>query len=389
MGLSYGRQWLDDDDIKAVEETLRSDFLTTGPRVAEFEQRLCARTGAKYAVVVSSGTAALHLACMAAGLGSGDEGVTSSISFLASAGCMALTGADVRFADIEPATYNIDAEQLAAAVSDKTKVVIPVHFAGLPADMERIAADAKSRGIVVIEDACHALGAEYKGTRIGDCAYSAMAAFSFHPVKNITTGEGGAVTTNSAELCERLRLLRNHGMTKSADDFTNAELAFTAGEQNPWYYEVHEVGPNYRLTDVQCALGISQLGKLDRFLDRRREIVAAYADAFREIPWLAAQSGCEGRSSAHHLYVVQIDFARLGKSRLEVMKELRGRGVGTQVHYIPLHLQPYYAKRGGCKRGDFPTAESYYERCLSLPLYPAMADADVKTVITAIRELEP
>lgn len=378
--LSYGKQWIEQDDIDAVVETLKSDYMTQGPKVSEFEEALCRETGAKYAVAVANGTAALHLAVLALELEAGSEGITSPNTFTASSNCMAYCGVRPRFADISPKTYCVTPETLSEKISDKTRLLIPVHFAGQAADMVGISELAKEKGLRVIEDAAHAIGSTYAdGSPVGICKYSDMTIFSFHPVKVLTTAEGGAVTTNDDALYEKLCLLRTHGITKNPD--------VMAQNPGPWYYEMIDLGFNYRITDLQCALGITQLSKLGRFKDRRREIVAAYNEAFAETEWLTTPFEREGLSSAFHLYVLLIDFQKIGKSRAEVMAELREKKIGTQVHYIPVHLQPYYQKTYGTRPGDFPIAEDYYEHCLSIPLYPKMSDEDVSRVISAVKAL--
>jgi UDP-4-amino-4,6-dideoxy-N-acetyl-beta-L-altrosamine transaminase len=396
--LPYGRQDVDGRDVAAVAGALRSDWLTTGPRVEAFETALAKYCGAKHAVAVANGTAALHVAMLAAGLKPGDRALTSANTFLASANCAEFAGATADFADIDPRTYNVTAGTLRAAWKDDVRAVVPVDFAGQPCDMPAIAALARERGAVVIEDASHAIGGRFEHGgqwhKVGGHAWADMTTFSFHPVKTITTGEGGAILTRNDRLAERCRLFRNHGMVKTAGtDGTGAkpdEQQWNS-EKGPWFYEMAELGFNYRITDLQCALGLSQLKKLGRFVRRRAEIVAAYNAAFAslagvQIPQVSSLGTCPPRV-AWHLYVLQMDFAGLGQTRTQVMQRLRDQGVGTQVHYIPVHLQPYYRRRHGYGPGKCPVAEAYYERCLSLPLYPAMTDKDVEHVIRVVRKL--
>lgn len=378
--LGYGFQWIDESDVAAVVEALRSDFLTQGPGVAKFEQELCRMTGAKFCVALSNATAALHLAVAALELGSDTEGITSPNTFLASSNCMVYNNVRPMFADIDAVSYNINPAEIERKLTNKTKVLIPVHFAGLPCDMKKIYEIAVGHGLKVIEDAAHAIGSHYEdGSPVGCCKWSDMTVFSFHPVKTITTGEGGAITTNDEELYRRLLMLRSHGTTKDSELLTQ--------NPGPWYYEMQMLGFNYRMTDIQAALGYSQLQKLSSFKGRRREIVARYNDAFRSLRHVTTPVEPEGTSSCFHLYVAQIDFVALGKGRSQVMKELQEKGVGTQVHYIPVHTQPYYQKNFGYAYGDYPVAERYYERTLSLPLYPLMSDAEVDLVISAVMEV--
>lgn len=378
--LPYGTQWIDADDVRAVKDVLRSAFLTQGPKVAEFEDALRERTGAKYAVAVANGTAALHLAVAALRIPRGKTGITSPITFAASANCFIYSGLRPSFADIDPRTFNLDPAELKKRIGRNTALVIPVHFAGQPADMKAIHRIARKHTCRVIEDATHAIGSRYDdGTPVGNCAHSDMTVFSFHPVKTITTGEGGAITTNDDELHQRLMTLRTHGITK--------EAALLSQNPGPWYYEIHDLGFNYRLTDIQAALGISQLKKLEAFIARRREIVARYNEAFAGEACLTIPYERCGVFSAFHLYVLQIDFAKIGKSRRDVMEALRRRNIGTQVHYIPVPQHPYYAKRYRFRIGEFPKAEAYYERALSLPLFPRMSDADVDYVAKSMKEV--
>lgn len=378
--LPYGRQWINQDDIDAVDAILRGDYLTQGPALVQFEQALCDYTGAKYCVVVANGTAALHIAVAALQLPPGSAGITSPITFTASATSMVYSGLVPVFADIDAETYCISPERLAAQITKETRLITPVHFTGRTCDMPAIAEIAKRHSLRVIEDAAHAIGSDYpQGGKVGCCKYSDMTIFSFHPVKTITTGEGGAVMTNDPILYERLLLLRSHGITKDP-----AHLHQCPG---PWYYEMQSLGFNYRLTDIQAALGISQMKRLDAFKQRRLEIIRAYQKAFDKLPWLQTPCGKDQDAFCYHLYVAQIDFEAIGKTRQEVMAQLKAQGVLTQVHYIPVHTQPFYQAQCGTRQGDFPKAEAYYERALSLPLYPAMTDADVRHVISCVENL--
>lgn len=387
--IPYGRHWIDELDIEEVVRVLKSDWITQGPKVKEFEEALAGYCEVKYAVAVSSGTAALHLACLAAGINEGDEVITTPITFVASANCVIYCGGIPIFADIEKDTYNIDPAEIKKRITLKTRAIIPVHFGGLPCNMEEIKKIADMHDLIIIEDACHALGAAYKANgewvKVGSCGHSDMTVFSFHPVKHITTGEGGAILTNSSKLYEKLLLLRNHGITKSSEKFTDKYLGFSLNSTpNPWYYEMQELGFNYRITDILCALGLSQLGKLDSFITRRREIAHIYNEAFRDIECIKTPEETKTRKSAYHLYVLQIDFEKLGKSRSSIMNELTKRGIGTQVHYIPVHLQPYYRNKFSYKNGDYPVAEEYYSKALSFPIFPSMTDMDVKKIIDSI-----
>jgi len=378
--IGYGHQYIDDADIEAVVSVLKSDFLTQGPFVTKFEQEICKITGAKYCVSVSNATAGLHIAVAALGLGYDAEGITTPNTFLASSNSMVYNHVKPVFADINPVSYNIDPADVEKHVTEKTKLLIPVHFAGLPCEMDKISAIAQKHNLRIIEDAAHAIGSQYAdGSYVGNCKYSDMTVFSFHPVKTITTGEGGAVTTNDEALCQKLLMLRSHGTTKNENLLTK--------NPGPWYYEMQALGFNYRMTDMQAALGYSQLQKLDFFKKRRREIVAAYNKAFAGMQHLKTPVEPENVSSCFHLYAVQIDFSALGKSRTRVMQELRNKGIGTQVHYIPVHTQPFYKNTFGYKDGDYPVAEKYYEQELSLPLYPGMSDEDVENVIKAVKEI--
>ena len=391
--LPYGRHCIDDDDIAAVEAVLRGPYLTTGPAVAAFERALADAVNAPGAVVCSSGTAALHLAAMSIGLGPGDAAVVPAMTFLATANAVRLTGAEAVFADVDPDTGLMGADHMEAALEAagdlRVRAVFPVHFAGQPAPMEEIAGLAQAHGLAIVEDACHALGSTWEtgggaAARVGQAEHGGLAAFSFHPVKTIAMGEGGALTSRDKALLERARTLRNHGMTREPTAFTEHALAFDAdGAANPWHYEMPTPGLNYRASDIHCALGLSQLRKLERFVARRRALAAAYdariAALAPQVRPLTRRSGC---APAWHLYVVLIDFAAAGTSRRRVMEALDADGIGSQVHYIPVHRQPYYRQRYGAP--PLPGAMAYFERCLSLPLFPAMADGDVDRVVDAL-----
>jgi len=386
--LGYGRQSIDDTDVDAVVSVLRSDFLTQGPAVERFEAALAERVDARHAVAVSSGTAGLHIACLAAGLVPGDRGLTAAITFAASANCLLYAGADAGFVDIEPDTLNMAPAALGKtlASSPQIKAIIPVHLAGLAHASAEIRTLAKGR--IVIEDAAHAIGGGYAcGKPVGCGAYADMCVFSFHPVKTITTGEGGAIVTNDDELARRLRALRSHGIERDATRFVGNDMR-EDGRVKPWLYEQQMLGFNYRMTDIQAALGLSQLGKLDRFLTRRRTIARRYDEAFGKLPHvqLPQSSPADRTRSGHHLYIALFDFAAMGTTRSVFMNRLRERGVGTQVHYIPVYRQPLYVKRYGLSPAAFPAAESYYSRCLSLPFYPGLTDEDVEHVVATVTD---
>jgi perosamine synthetase len=388
--LPYGRQHITEEDILHVCDVLRSDHLTTGPAIGAFESAFADYVGAQHAVAVCNGTAALHLALLVAGIGPGDRVFTSPNTFLASANCAAYVGATPDFVDIDPVTYNLSPQSLAANWRTDTKAVIPVHYAGGPADMESIAEIARANGAGVIEDACHAVGGsvECDGRlkKIGGHRWADISTFSFHAVKAMTSGEGGMLVTDNEDYAMQARLLRTHGMIRDLDQTVGLELD-EADERGPWYYEMHRLGFNFRITDIQCALGLSQLSRLDQAIARRREIVAAYNEAFEDCEWITtprlANENLRDRTS-WHLYTVQIDFQGLGHSRSELMAELKSLGVGTQVLYIPVHLQPWYRQSYGYGPGKCPQAESYYQRALSLPLFPAMTDDDVRLVVESV-----
>lgn len=392
--IPYGKQSIDSDDIAAVVEVLTSDFLTCGPRVDEFERLFAEHVGAKHAIAVCNATAALHLALLVAEVGVGDRVITSANTFLSSANCAAFVGATPDFCDIDPASYCMSADALRSSWSDDVKAVIPVAYAGLSADMKEIAGIAREGGAVVIEDASHGTGGGFfqdgRAWKQGGHPWADMTVFSFHPVKTLTTGEGGMMVTDSDHYAERARLLRTHGMTREVADFSGLGSSedFLA-EKGPWYYEMQKLGHNFRITDIQCALGISQLKKLDRFVSRRRVIVAKYNASLCNLDWLQTPAVREEDREhvSWHLYTLQIDFKKLGKSRTQVMEELRESGVGSQVLYIPVYLQPWYRETYGYSVGKCKNAESYYEKTLSLPLYPSMSDTDVDAVIKAVLKL--
>jgi len=386
--IPYGRHHLDQSDIQAVVEVLEGGLLTQGPAVEAFEQAIAEYTGARYAVAVSNGTAALHIAALAAGVEPGKSLITSPITFVASANCALYAGGSPGFADIDPGTVNMSSDSLSEAIAanPNTVAVVPVHFAGLPCDMPAIQKVADDAGAVVIEDASHALGATYPdGKRVGSCAHSIMTVFSFHPVKAIAAGEGGMVTTNDEQVYRRLLRLRSHGINKLDDSFQMPEQSGKNGEKYPWYYEMQELGFNYRITDIQCALALSQLQKLDQFVARRRELVNVYDEVFSGMMLCRAAQG-EGRGeSAHHLYVLRIDFAAIELTREQLMLELKSRNIGSQVHYIPVPMQPYY-QRLGFKPEDYVNAQQYYREALSIPLYYDLTDEQQQYVVSGLQE---
>jgi UDP-4-amino-4,6-dideoxy-N-acetyl-beta-L-altrosamine transaminase len=385
--LPYGRQTIEDDDVAAVVNALRGDFLTTGPLVDAFERKFCEETGACNAVACNSGTAALHLAVLASGVGPGDAAIVPSVTFLATANAVRFAGAEVVFADVDRDSGLMTVETLqaamavAAARNQRVKVALPVHLNGQICDMAALKSMADQHSFELIEDACHALGV----SDIGAAPYSRAVCFSTHPVKAITTGEGGVVTTLDRDVADHMRSLRNHAMMKSPDAFTRRDLAFDGTSANPWYYEMVELGWNYRLPDILCALGISQLGKLERFWRRRVEIAALYDRLLAPFAPILRPAAHGEAPHGWHLYPVLIDFAALGTTRQSFTKALREQGIGTQVHYIPVHEQPYYRERyGACSLAG---ADAYYARCLSIPIFPAMADSDVHRVAEALAKL--
>lgn len=375
--LPYGRQWLDEDDIRDVVDVLKSDYLTTGPKIAEFEQAFARYVGVKYAVAIANGTAALHAACFAAGIKEGDEVITTPITFAASANSVLYCGGKPVFADINLLTYNIDPNEIRKKITSQTKAIIPVHFTGQPCDMEEISNIAKDYKLTVIEDAAHAVGADYQSKFIG--SISDMTTFSFHPVKHITTGEGGMITTNNEQLYKKLLLFRSHGITRDRG-------LMLEEYQGPWYYEQLELGYNYRMTDIQAALGLSQLRKADKFLQRRREIACMYTEAFKEeanliIPF--EQVGCH---SSWHLYIIRLNLEYLRCSRRDFVEYLQQEKIGVNIHYIPVYKHPYYQKNG-YRDVLCPNSEQFYKTIVSLPIFPKMTNQDVQDVILSVKNI--
>lgn len=369
--ISYGRQFIDEDDIQAVVDTLRSPNLTQGPKIAEFERAIANYVGAKYAVAFCNGTAALHGACFAAGIGEGDEVITTPITFAASANCVRYVGGTVVFADIDAETYNISPSEIERNITSKTKAIIPVDFTGQPADMDAINKIAMKHNLVVIEDGAHSLGAMYKGRKVGTLAD--MTIFSFHPVKPITTAEGGIIVTDHEEYYQRLLRFRSHGIEKTPYSL----------EQGDWYYEMTDLGYNYRMTDLQAALGISQLKKIDSFIKRRREIVEMYNEAFLDSSKITVPKQLDGAESGWHLYMIQLDETI---NRKEVFVNMREQNIGVHVHYIPVYWHPYYQQLG-YEKGLCPVAEKWYEQALTLPIHPSLSGAEVEYIINMILTL--
>lgn len=374
--LPYGGQTVDQDDIDAVVEVLKSDYLTTGPRVDEFEQAFADAVGAEEGVAVSNGTAALHAAVYAAGIGPGDEVIVTPMTFAASANCVVYQGGAPVFADVLPDTLLIDPAQVETRVTSNTRAIIAVDYTGQPCDYDALKAIADQKDLVLIADACHAPGATYKERPVGSLAD--LSIFSFHPVKHITTGEGGMITTDNPELAQRMRIFRNHGITA---DYHQRE------EQGSWFYEMVDLGYNYRLSDLQCALGVTQLNKLSGWIKRRREIAECYDEAFAKLEAVGPLSTRKGVSHAYHLYVVQLDLEQLRVDRAQIFAALLAEGIGVNVHYIPVHLHPFYRKRFDTGPGLCPVAEAAYERLITLPMFPGMDDEDVKDVIIAARKV--
>lgn len=375
--IPYGRQYLDEADIRAVVEVLRSDWLTTGPKVSEFEEGVAAFVDARFGVAVSSGTAALHCAMFALGIGPGDEVIVPPMTFAATANCVAFQGGTPVFADVEPETLLIDPDKVAEKITSRTRAIIAVDYAGHPCNYDRLRKIADKHGLALVDDGCHALGAQYKGKKVGSLAE--MTVFSFHPVKHITTGEGGLIATNHPEYVQRLKLFRNHGI---ASDFRQRE------KLGSWFYEMTDLGYNYRLTDIQCALGISQLKKLPAWLLRRQAIALRYDQALANCPGIRPLAVHLEVSHAYHLYVIRVDREKLGQDRGAVFKALRAHGIGVNVHYIPVHLHPFYQREFHTGSGLCPLAEQAYAEIISLPMFPSLTEAEQDQVIAALQGLQ-
>lgn len=375
----YGHQCVETDDIQAVVDVLKSDYLTCGPYVEKVERALEAYTGAKHAVAVSNGTAALHCACIAAGIGPGDEVITTPLTFAASANCALYCGADVVFADIDPDTYNIDPASIELKITERTKAVVAVDFTGQAVKVKEIRAICDKYHLTFIEDAAHSIGTKYDGKMVGSLAD--MTCFSFHPVKTITAGEGGAILTNDDELYRKLVLAHTHGITH------DEAMMESAPHEGPWYYEEISLGYNYRITDFQSALLLSQLGKIDRFIARRKEIVSKYNEAFEKLPGIIVQKEISESDTCRHLYIIRLELAHLNCTRREFFDAMSAEGVQCQIHYVPVYWFPHY-QRLGHKKGECPNAEEVYKGIMSLPLYPAMTDKDVEDVIKAVNKVE-
>ena len=370
--IPYGKQTIEQDDIQAVVDVLKSDFLTTGPKIAEFEQTVADYVGAKYAIAISNGTSALHAACFAAGIGPGDEVITTPLTFAASANCVLYCGGTPVFADVDPKTYNIDPEDIRRKITDRTKAIIAVHLAGQPCDMDAIHSIAREHGLIVIEDGAHALGSVYKGKKVG--SMSDMTTFSFHPVKPITTGEGGMIVTDNEDFYKKMVLFRSHGITRDDSIMTRND--------GPWFYQQFDLGYNYRITDIQCALGCSQMKKLDRFLARRKEIVARYNEAFADCDNIITPYQLSDTESGWHLYMVQVKNC----DRRQVFEAMREKGIGVNVHYIPVYMHPYYQEHG-YETVHCANAEEIYSHIISLPLYPGLTSEQQDYVIDTLKSL--
>ncbi|MCY9032983.1 UDP-4-amino-4,6-dideoxy-N-acetyl-beta-L-altrosamine transaminase [Bacillus inaquosorum] len=374
--LPYGRQWLDEEDIQSVVDVLRGDYLTTGPTIDLFEQKVAEYAGSSYAVAFSSGTAALHAACFAAGISQGDEVITTPITFAASANCILYMGAKPVFADIDPLTYNIDPDSIEKLITPKTKAIIPVDFTGQPVNHDRIQKIAKANNLIVIEDAAHALGASYKGEKIG--SISDMTMFSFHPVKHITTGEGGMITTNNKTYYEKLLQFRSHGITRDPKKLTQ--------DHGSWYYEMHFLGFNYRMTDIQASLGISQLKKVDDFIETRNHLARIYNEKLKTISHIHLPSQDAASTSSWHLYIINLKLDQLKGNRDDIFNAMQQENIGVNVHYIPVYLHPYY-QRLGYQVGLCPNAENFYKGIITLPLFQSMNEKDADDVIKALKKV--
>lgn len=374
----YGRQWIGEDDIEAVANTLRSDFITCGPKVEEMESKLCQLTGAKYAVSCTNGTSALHLACLAAGVKEGDEVITTPLTFMASANCARYCGATVVFADINPDTYNIDPKSIREKITDKTKAIVAVDFTGQVVEAKEIREICDEFNLIFIEDAAHSIGSKYDGKPVGSLAD--LTCFSFHPVKTVTGGEGGAVTTNNEEYAHCMRLMRSHAMEH------DPEKMLEGPHEGIWYYEQQALGYNFRMTDFQAALICSQMNKLDKFATRRKEIVKKYNEAFNDLDGIIVQKEIPESDTCRHLYIIQLDFDKLSCTRREFFDAMSAENVQCQVHYVPVYWFPYY-KSLGYKEGICPNAEKVYKGIMSIPLYPKLSDEDVESVIQAVKKL--
>lgn len=397
--IPYGKHYLDESDINAVVDVLKNGWLTQGPKVDEFENNIAEKVGANYALAVSSATAALHLACLASNLGPGDKAITSANSFVASANCVEYVGAKPLFSDIDPDSLNMCPRDLERRISlhGKVSAIIPVHFSGVPCDMQAISEIAKKNSAIIIEDASHALGGKYlSGESIGSCVYSDMTIFSLHPVKGVTAGEGGVITTNSRDLYRKLMKLRSHGICKGNFDFPgvsvlddeliNRKEAIEENKLNPWYYEMQQLGFNYRITDIQCALASSQLNKLDKFMKRRIEITRIYDNLFDNNKAIEKTQINSRNLSANHLYIIRINFKKIGITRAKFMDLLKINGIGSQVHYVPIPMHPYYSSRG-YNINDYPVTEKYYREALSIPIFFGLEDSSVEFVAEKINTL--
>jgi len=387
--LPYGQQSIDQKDIKKVSEILKGNLITQGPSIYSFEKKFSNYVGSKFAVACASGTAALHLSCKVLKLGPGKNLLTSPITFIASANCAEYVGARTHFADVDINNFCISVEALKKfLLKKKIDILVIVHMSGHPADLSEIYKLKKKYKFRIIEDACHALGGSYKGKKIGSCKYSDLSTFSFHPTKPITTGEGGMITTNNKEIYEQLLILRNHGLHKNKKKFLSKKMAFDEnGNQNVWYYEMNDLGFNYRMTDIQAALGESQIRKIDKFTKIRNQIAKIYNKGFSNNILIKTPQKKSFIKHSYHLYTILVDFKKLKKSRNKIMHELRNKNVGTQVLYIPVHLQPYYLKKYGFSKGDFPAAEKYYQHCLSIPIFPGLKKKEINYVINKINSI--